>query len=528
MKKNAELVIVFITRPRRPRARLDSAKRACPWIFIFSLILFNITGAFAESPQVTIYNGGFGVIKERFSLELKKGENEVRFTDITAHMEPESIILRDIKKPDSVLILEQNYESDPLSEGLLLMKNEGKEIMFEIQNPKTGEKEIKKAKIIRSGYVPHQSAYGRYGQEYYVQQQAMAYGGAGTPIVEMDGKIMFNLPGRPVFENLDPGNFLKPTLLWQLWADKSGTHDMEISYISGGMKWEATYNAVAPAEGNVMNIIGWVTLDNQSGKEFKDANVKLMAGDVRKVSPEGMGIRRDEASKSIAGAPPAVTEKEFAEYHLYTLDRRTTLRDREIKQVEFIRADNVTAERLYVYDGTKIGERYQYWDYSSIRNNAEYGTECNPKVWVMMEFKNSKENNLGMPLPKGKVKLYQRDEDGRNEFIGEDVIDHTPKDETIRLYIGNAFDIVGERRRTNYRIDNSHDWCDESFEITVRNHKKEEITVRVVEHLYRWINWDITAKTDEFKKIDSRTIEFPVKVPKNGEKKITYSVHYSW
>jgi hypothetical protein len=181
-----------------------------------------------------------------------------------------------------------------------------------------------------------------------------------------------------------------------------------------------------------------------------------------------------------------------------------------------------------VYDGFKVDPRYRGWDYYNIRQQADYGTASNPKVWVMLEFKNSETGHLGMPLPKGRVKVYRRDSDGRNEFIGEDAIEHTPKDETVRLYIGNAFDIVGERRQTSFKLDSGHNWADESFEIKLRNHKAEEIEVRIVEHLYRWIQWDITDKSNVFLKTDARTIEFRVPLKPDEEKAVTYTVHYSW
>jgi hypothetical protein len=223
---------------------------------------------------------------------------------------------------------------------------------------------------------------------------------------------------------------------------------------------------------------------------------------------------------------PAVTEKSFEEYHLYTLERPTTVLDREVKQVEFVRASGVPAERLYVYDGLKVDPRYRGWGYESIRGTAEYGTESNPKVWAMLEFKNSEKSHLGMPLPRGKVKVYRRDTDGRNEFVGEDEVDHTPKDETVRLYTGNAFDIVGERRQTNFKVD-SHS-ADESFEIKVRNHKTEPVQVRVVEHLYRWFQWDITEKSLDYAKSDARTVEFRPTIEPGGEAVIHYTVHYTW
>jgi hypothetical protein len=497
---------------------------------VFVMLVAAVTVARAQT-QLTIYNQNFATVKEARTLELKKGENEVRVTDITAHLEPDSVVLRDLKQPDALQILEQNYESDPLSEGLLLRKSEGKTLDFEITMPQTGEKKIVKGKILRSGYVPHQSAMQRYGQQYYYQQMAMANAqGGGQPIVEVDGKIRFGLPGQPIFDALDPQAFLKPTLLWRLAANKAGKHDTEFSYLTGGMRWEANYNAVAPEKGDTFDIIGWVTLENMSGMDFENASVKLMAGDVARAQPEQS--RSDEimmlGAMSGRAAGPAVTERAFEEYHLYTLQRPTTVLDREIKQVEFVRAANVPAKRIYVYDGFKVDERYRGWNYDSIRREASYGTESNPKVWVMLEFKNSETAHLGMPLPKGKVKVYRRDVDGRNEFIGEDRIDHTPKDETVRLYTGNAFDIVGERRQTNFKLDTNNHWADESFEIKVRNHKQEEVEVRVVEHMYRWFQWETTGSTMDYTKTDARTVEFRPKVAADGQAIINYTVHYTW
>jgi len=226
-------------------------------------------------------------------------------------------------------------------------------------------------------------------------------------------------------------------------------------------------------------------------------------------------------------APP-VTEKTFDEYHLYTLEHPTTLHDRETKQVEMVRAAGIQSKTVYVYDGFRVDQNYQNWPMESIRQQESYGILSNPKVWVMQEFKNSSENHLGMPLPKGRVRFYRRDDDGQLEFTGENDIDHTPKDETIRLYTGNAFDMTGDRSRTDYRADFNARWLDESFEIKVRNHKSEPVEVRIVEHLYRWTNWDIIKNSDPFKKLDSRTMEFLVQIPSSGEKAVSYKVHYSW
>jgi len=479
--------------------------------------------------QVTIYNQNFAVVKERRVLELKQGESEVRVADLTAHLEPDSVVLRDVKRPDAIRILEQNYESDPLSEGLLLRKSEGQVLDFEIPGPRTGEKRIIRGRILRSGYVPHTSAFQRYGQQYRYSQMVMSSPqGGGQPIVEVEGKIQFGLPGKPIFQALDPKAFLKPTLLWRLWTDRAGPHETEFSYLTGGMRWEATYNVVAPEKGDVFDLIGWVTLENMSGKDFENASVKLMAGDVARARPEEGREVAMRAEVSMAAPPAPVSERAFDEYHLYTLPRPTTVLDREIKQVEFVRAANVPAQRIYVYDGFQMDRRYRGWDYINIRTQAEYGTVSNPKVWVMLEFRNSEKSRLGMPLPRGTVKVYRRDIDNRNEFVGEDRIDHTPKDEVVRLYTGNAFDLTGERRQTNFRLDTGRRWADETFEIKVRNHKSEAVEVRVVEHLYRWIEWEITGRSMDFQKTDARTIEFRPRIAPNGEAVITYTAHYSW
>ena len=224
-------------------------------------------------------------------------------------------------------------------------------------------------------------------------------------------------------------------------------------------------------------------------------------------------------------AAPAVTEKAFDEFHLYSLARPTTLRDRETKQVEFVRATDVKAATIYVYDGAESGYRY----YGGLNNDRGYGTQCNKKVRVMREFVNAETNHLGIALPKGKLRFYRRDADGQMEFVGEDMIDHTPRNETVRVTTGNAFDLVGERKQTNFHVDTGDKWMDESFEIKLRNRKKDApAEFRVVEHLYRWNNWEITAKSDDFKKTDSQTIEFRVQVRPDEEKTVTYTVHYSW
>jgi hypothetical protein len=230
--------------------------------------------------------------------------------------------------------------------------------------------------------------------------------------------------------------------------------------------------------------------------------------------------------KEAAAMPATVVEKAFDEFHLYTLQNPVTLRDRDTKQVEFVHATGVSSQKLFVYDGAQFPD--YGWNYETVRNDRGYGTQSNPKVWIMQEFKNTKSNGLGIPLPKGTLRFYRRDDDGRLEFTGENVIDHTPSDETVRVYTGNAFDIVGERKQTDYRINVDRHFIDETYEIHVRNHKKESVEVRAVEHMFRCDNWELTSKSQSYRKLDSHRIEFPLRIAANGEAVITYTVHYTW
>ncbi len=418
-----------------------------------------------NATALTIYNQNFFVAREHVPLDLKAGVNQAEFAGIAAHLEPDSVILRD-PNGRALQILEQNYRNDPVSPEMLLSFYEGKTIDFVAGRNADGSDVKLKGKVIRSGYAPPNYING------YPQQAS------SQPIIEVDGVLRFGLPGQPIFPALSADSILKPTLSWLLQTNTPGKFDAEISYVSGGQ-------AVA---GNMYAL-------------------------------ESKAMRADAAA-------PVVREKSFDEFHLYTLQRPTTLRDEETKQVEFVRSTGIHAQRLFIYDGARMADGYYNTD--QIRQDVNYGTASNPKVWVMEEFKNSENNHLGIPLPKGKLRFYRRDTDGHLEFVGENVIDHTPKDETIRVYTGNAFDVTGERKRTNYRVDTNQRWMDETFEIRVRNHKKEPVEVRAVEHLYRWTNWKLTEQSAQSRKTDAQTIEFPLTIAPNGEQVVIYTVHYSW
>lgn len=472
-------------------------------------------------PTLTIYDQNFFVARETVPLDLKPGINRVDYIGAAAHIEPDSVILRD-PAGRALQILEQNYRNDPVSQELLLSYYEGKTIDF-LTNLGQGPVTIK-GKIIRSGYVPAYTYTGNYQPPTSTQ-----------PIVEVDGMLRFGLPGEPLFPALSEDSTLKPKLSWLLQTDKPGKSQGELSYVSGGMNWHADYNLVVSDKDsggvNLVDLVGWITMQNQSGKTFENAQIKLMAGDVNKLVQGGVvgGLAKAAAYAqrvAVDAREPVVQEKAFDEFHLYTLQHSTTLHDQETKQVEFARATGVRSQRLYIYDGVKRDNFY--FSPGQVQQDPNYGTQSNPKVWVMQEFKNSEGNHLGIPLPKGRLRFYRRDTDGHLEFVGENQIDHTPKDETLRIYTGNAFDVVGERKRTNFHVESRERWMDESYEIRVRNHKKDAVGVRVVEHLYRCNNWKLIEQSDDSRKMDAQTVEFPVTIKPDGEAVVTYTVHYTW
>ncbi len=471
------------------------------------LMLATAVSATAE-PALTIYNQNFAVVRDTVPLDLKAGANAVVYSGATAQVEPDSVILRDPAGKHSLQILEQNYRNDPVSESLLLSLFEGKTIDFQDTRLKdnTQVRELIPGKIIRSGFVPG--------------------GGAQSPISEVNGKLQFTLPGTPLFPDLGNDTILKPAFNWLLQSDKPGKFDAEVGYVTGGFDWSASYNLISPEKGDLVDLVGWITMDNNSGKTFENAKIKLMAGDVNKIQPPPVaatfGVRTKAMNMAMAGGEP-VSEKAFDEFHLYSIARATTLHDHETKQVEFVHAEKMYAPTIYVYDGA---EGYRFY---GLNINQGWGQTDNKKILVQREFKNAETNHLGIALPAGKLRFYRRDDDGQLQFVGENTIDHTPRNETVRVTTGNSFDLVGERKQTSFHVDNADKQMDETFEIKLRNRKKDQpVEIRVVEHLYRWSNWEITAKSDDFVKKDSQTIEFRVPVKPDEEKTITYTVHYSW
>ncbi|MCX7112269.1 MAG: hypothetical protein NTX45_19510 [Proteobacteria bacterium] len=475
-----------------------NAKDLIPLLLLLTSMPLN------AEPALTIYNQNFAVVRENVPLDLKAGVTESRYSDMVSQLEPDSVILRDPSGKAKFQILEQNYRNDPITQELLLSLFEGKTIDFFIKESNKPDATVP-GKIIRSGYKTNTQ-----------------------PVIEMNGKLQFSLPGQPIFPSLGDDTVLNPTLAWKIESPQSAKFDAELAYVTGGFSWEADYNIVSPEKGNLVDVVGWVTLKNASGKTFKDARVKLMAGDVNKFQPPKPRAVA-YAMRAMAAEPmpaPPVSEKAFDEFHLYTLANKTTLRDQETKQIEFVRATAVKMERVYVYDGAQLGG----WQVGMmLGSDPGYGTESGKKVAVYREFRNSQENNLGVPLPKGRVRFYAQDgSDQSLQFVGENSIDHTPKDELVRLYTGDSFDLVGERKRTDFKVNESNHSASESFEIKLRNRKKEPVEIRVVEHLFRWTNWDIKEKSHPFEKKDAQTVEFRIPLKPDQEQTVTYSVNYSW
>lgn len=461
--------------------------------FICLMGIFVSLSAYAEkNVELTVYNQNFALIKDQRELELKKGVNKIEFKEVASLIEPTSVHFISLTAPESCFILEQNYEYDLMSSDKLLSKYIDKNITIVTKDAKT------------------------------YQGVLSSFDGNNIVISGQDGLSMIVRPNninQITFDKTPEGLITKPTLVWEIENNKEGKHLTELSYLTGGIGWLAEYVTVLDKDDKKVSLDGWVSINNTSGASYKNAKLKLIAGDVKRAQPEINGLAFAGAVREESKAAPQFQEKAFFEYHMYTLQRKATLKDNQTKQISLLSANNIPVEKLFVYDPVD----YYGWNWYYYDDNQ---TTKEQKVKVKIEFTNSKQNNLGMPLPKGKIKVYKKDDDGSLQFVGEDMIDHTPKDEMVRLYLGDAFDVVGERKRVNYR--ESDHWAEETFEISLRNHKESDIKVNVIEHMWRHTNWKIITKSHEFTKKDAQTIEFKVPVVKDTETKVAYTVRYWW
>jgi len=500
--------------------------------FFTALCVATAGAAEPENVELTVYNHDLGLVKEVRTLDLQKGLNEVRLEDVAAQLDPTSVTLVPIQAGTGTFVQEQNFEYDLASDAKLLFRYIGQPITVLTKEGKLHQGILIAGVDQNLGYrhdydpltgtnVPRPTLTYSYGNLVLAQDREK---GPITIIQRQDNIREIELPSLPA------GLITKPTLMWQMPAEKAGAQKCQLTYLTKGMEWRADYALLLNADDTRANVSGWVTLDNRSGKTFEDARVKLMAGDVatdQQARQRGQQVQGYAYGQQAEQGPSQDTRQVF-EYHMYGIEHPTTVRDNQTKQVKLLGADNVPVTKFYVYDGAQFG-RFSGWDAYSYRENNEYGTECNKKVMVFVELVNTSTHGLGLALPRGKVRLFKQDQDKSVQFIGEDTVDHTPANELVRVRVGEAFDLVGERKQTDFQMIVSHHIYDESFEIAVRNQKKDEpVEVRVVEHLYRWSDWTITQSSQASTKTDSRTAEFRVKVPAGGEQKITYTVRYNW
>jgi hypothetical protein len=448
---------------------------------------------------------GYAVVKQERALTLDKGHSSIRFSDVAAQIDPTTVSFESLTDPNGTHVLEQNYQFDLVSTAKLLERYIDRTITVE-QTVGNAVTTATGTLLSTSGGVVLKDANG------------------GVQIV--NGYSNVRLPELP------GGLITKPTLVWDIDTDKPGAHRARVSYQTGGMTWWADYNLVfaegKDANSGVLDVGAWVSIINQSGASYGDAKLKLIAGDVHRAPVRAAaGGRADMMVAKQMRAEAGFEEKAFFEYHLYTLGRSTTLPDNSTKQLElFPSARGVPCDKVLVYYGLSEGYRGVF---GSPVTDRSLGAESNKKVDIYLRFKNAKDHGMGMPLPSGRVRVSKLDPaDQTLEFIGEDTIDHTPKDEPVLIKLGSAFDVVGERKQTDFKIDTARNTMEETIEITLRNHKDEPVTVLVKENLYRWTNWTIAQKSQDFEKVDARTIQFPVQLKKDGAATVRYSVHYTW
>ncbi len=471
------------------------------FIFALSLACGAQTVSGPKSVQLTVYNQNFALVKDVRTVNLTKGITSIDVEDVAAKIDPTSVLFKSFTAPNSVSILEQNYQYDLISPQNILNKSVGQRLTF-IRETEQGQP------IVQQGVLLNPPSNG------------------GTVVKSDQGVIVLNPSGMISLEKMPEGLHPKPTLNWLLDSDRAGEQQAEISYITEGIGWKADYVALVNKDDTALDLSGWVTLNNQAGVTYENAKLTLMAGDVRRqVRNQPVYDSYGAMGRFAAKAEPQFQEKSFFEYHMYTMARPTTIRDNETKQLSLLNASNAPVTKEMIYDGRRDWWRSWWYPGRTGDPGGGYDTSNYHKVNVVLEAKNSKQNNMGMPLPKGTVRVYKLDDTGSQQFIGEDTIDHTPKDEKIRLYVGDAFDVVGDYKRTNYEKISDR-IIEETFEVKIRNHKETPVEVKVVDHV--WSDWKVIQHSHDFVKKDAHTIEFPVKVAKDGETIVTYTIRTEW
>ena len=439
-----------------------------------------------QNVSVTIYNSNIGLVKDTRLIDLKPGIQELKFMDVAGKIDPTTVHIKSLINDSSLNVLEQNYEYDLLSPQKLLEKFVGQKVELATINPETKKEEVVEAILLST---------------------------QGGNIFQIGDKIHISHPGRILLSRIPENLIPQPTLVWVLENKLSKPQKLEASYLTSGVNWKADYVAVLNQLDTLTDLTGWVTIDNRSGATYQNALLKLVAGDIHRVQAE---MRMDDA-RPIAAAKEAgqqFKEESFFEYHLYTLDRRTTIKDNQTKQMTLLDANQVPLKKLFIFAG------YPQYYYYRVDQRSD-----KQKVGVFLELENTKKNNLGIPLPKGTIRVYKEDKDGSLQFIGEDRIDHTPKDEKFKIKIGEAFDVVGERIQTDYKH-LGYNLYEVAFEVSLRNHKKEDIKVLVEESIPG--DWEMLSNTHPYEKLQANLIRFDVPVAKDKEAKVKYRIRFKY
>src|SRR5262249_38891388 len=477
-------------------------KRLTRFIFAVALIWAATAAALAQSLEqattsrdrqsvnITVYNSNLGLVRETRRLTLSPGRIALRFADVTAQIRPETVHLAPLTAPAGLRILEQNYQYDLLNPAKLLDKFVGLEITLVLRRYQNNS-------------------------ESFEPVQATLLSNNGGQVWRINGQIVINPTNiaEMRFPDLPKNLVAVPTLVWDVDNSANAAQTVEASYLTAGMNWRADYVLLVNAEDTKGDLQGWVTLTNGSGATFEDARLQLVAGDVNRVSEErtyalaGAMQRKDQAASD-----SAFREQGFFEYHLYTLQRPTTIINNETKQVSLLEAMGFDVKKEFVLNG----QRYYYTGYNSP------GAPIKEKVGVFVQFRNAQANKLGMPLPAGTIRLYKKDDKGNQQFIGEDRIDHTPKDEEVRVKVGDAFDIVAERKQIDYKVIVSGHLYEYAYEIKIRNHKEGPVTVVVNEPIGG--DWEMVSSTFEARKTAAFAAQFNDPVAKNAQATLIYRV----
>ena len=445
-----------------------------------------------KSVAVTIYNENLALVKDQRKIQLGSGQNTLAFRDVSAQMRPETALLRSLSSPGKLSVIEQNFDFDLLTPQKLLEKFVGKSVGVIKTNPATGAETTEQAQVLAAN---------------------------NGVVLKMGDRIETGIPGRIVYSDVPANLRDRPTLVMSLNNSGAAQQDVELSYLSGGLGWKADYVAELNPADDKMDLSGWVTLTNTSGASYRNAKLQLVAGDVNRVQDERRLVRA-MSKMEMAPAPAAqMAEESLLEYHLYTLDRPTTIAENQTKQVSLLSAAQVPVRKELLLRGA---------DYYYSSSYGELGQKM--KVGVFVEFDNKESARLGMPLPKGIIRVYKKDGAGNAQFVGEDSIDHTPKNEKVRLKLGEAFDVTADKKQTDFKkLPNptkGTTMFESAYEIVLKNAKKEAVTVTVQEPIPA--DWKIIKSSHAYEKAASNTAVWRIDIPAEGKTTLTYRVQVKY